>query len=96
MIRVETDMVTFEIRLFNKLQTYARDGKYRFELSVLREMTFRDLLGRLGIPAWEVFLAPRNGRNIELFPEDDVLHHGEIIALSGPVPYSRGYGSPVV
>ena len=89
-------MVTFEIRLFNKLQTYARNGKHRFELSVPGEITFRDLLGKLGIPAREVYLALRNGRNIELFPEDDVLQHGEIIALSGPVPYSRGYGSPVV
>jgi len=89
-------MITLEIRLFNKLQGFAINGNHRFELSVPRGITYLDLLGKLRIPAEDVYLAFRNGRNIELFPEDDILQNGEIIALSGPVPYSRGYGSPVV
>ena len=93
---VDWIMVTLEIRLFNKLQSYAKNGEYRFYLSVPQRVTYHDLLNLLKIPENDVFLALRNGRNIELFPRDDLLDNGEIIALSGPVPYSRGYGSPVV
>jgi hypothetical protein len=89
-------MVTLEIRLFNRLQRFAKNGEYRFHFSVPQQLTYHDLLNLLKIPENEVYLALRNGRNIELFPRDDLLGNGEIIALSGPVPYSRGYGSPVV
>ena len=89
-------MITLEIRLFNKLQGYAADGRHRFALAVPAGTTIRELLDRLKIPAGEVYLALRNGRNIELFPDGDSLRDGEIVALSGPVPYSKGYGSPVI
>lgn len=89
-------MITLKIRLFNKLNTYATNNGDRFELVVPKGITFSELLEMLRIPEKEVFLAFRNGRNIKLFPVNDRLKNGEIIALSGPVPYSQGYGSPVV
>lgn len=89
-------MIKLEIRLFNKLYKFARNGAHRFELDVPQDTTYSGLLEILNIPENEVFLALRNGRNIELFPRNDILNNGETIALSGPVPYSRGYGAPVV
>jgi len=89
-------METLEIRLFNRLEKYAPNGSTRFSLATNDSLSFEQLLNRLNIPLNEVFLAMRNGRNIELFSSDDVLSDGDVIALSGPVPYSKGYGSPVV
>jgi hypothetical protein len=53
------------------------------------------------IPSGEVFLALRNGRDVtaSLHAElntERTIDDGDVVALSGPVPYSWGYGSPVV
>jgi hypothetical protein len=55
------------------------------------------------LPLSEIFLVLRNGRDITpgiyqggQVNQDVVLDHGDIIAFSGPVPYSFGYGAPVV
>lgn len=57
------------------------------------------MLHRLRIPAGQVFIAQRNGVNAELLADDRFdarLADGDAIALSGPIPWSRGYGSPVI
>jgi hypothetical protein len=86
-------MITLEIRLFNKMRKYAADSRSRFQLIVPENVTYPALLK---IPSKDVFVAFRNGRNVTLFPEHDTLADGDTIALSGPVPFSRGYGAPVV
>lgn len=50
----------------------------------------------------KIFLAPRNERDIALghyhggvVNEDVVFDDGDVIAFSGPVPYSYRYGAPV-
>ncbi len=63
--------------------------------------TLGDLLLELGIPAREVHLAFVNGRDVTPrlhggVETDHALQDGDVIGLSGPVPYSWGYGSPVV
>lgn len=88
-------MITLEICLFNKMSRYAT-GKSRFQLAAPESVTYPALLKMLKIRSNDVFVAFRNGRNVELFPEDDTLSDGDTIALSGPVPFSRGYGAPVV
>ncbi len=93
---MQLNMIKLEIRLFNKLYKFARNGAHQFKLDVPQDITYGELLEILNIPENKVFLALRNGRNIKLFPLNDIVNNGEIIALSGPVPYSRGYGAPVV
>ena len=64
--------------------------------------TVRDVLAFWQISEEEVFLMLRNGQDINPGLVDaparlDVLlDHGDVIAFSGPVPYSFGYGAPVV
>ena len=89
-------MITLEIRLFNLLRRYAQETSPYFKLSVPEGTTYAKLLGTLKIPEKEVFLALRDGRNIELLASDEVLRNGEVVALSGPVPFSRGYGAPII
>jgi len=60
-----------------------------------------DLLATLGLSAARVHLVLVNGRDATPWLDGGVnttrvLDHGDTVALSGPVPYSWGYGSPVV
>lgn len=93
--------IEIEVRAFNSLARYLRDRSRRLVLSLPAGSSIADILERLGIPRSEVFLVLCNGRDISpglcgalhtaFRPE-----HGDVIALSGPVPYSWGYGAPVV
>jgi sulfur carrier protein ThiS len=70
-------------------------------LSLPAGSTVGDILEELGIPADKVHLALRNGRDVTpslhtRINTETALDEGDVIALSGPVPYSWGYGSPVV
>jgi molybdopterin converting factor small subunit len=65
--------------------------------------TVGDALERLEADGERPFLVLLNGRNIlrgvgpQAGVERDIpLRHGDRLALSGPIPFSRGYGSPVV
>ena len=91
-------MIKLDILLFNKLQKYAENGQRRFVLSVPENSAPRDVINQLGIPSEEVYLIMRNGRtvggrtgNIEV-----ALENGDRVAFSGPIPYHRLYGSPVI
>jgi len=60
-----------------------------------------DLLIQLGIPAHKVHLSLVNGRDVTPrlkggIETEHPLQDGDVVALSGPVPYSWGYGAPVV
>ncbi len=89
-------MIKIEIRLFNSL------GKYRINSLQLGEVsTVDDALGHLKIPEHEIYLILLNGQNImqalgEGIEREHLLNHGDVLALSGPVPFSRAYGAPVV
>lgn len=95
--------VVVETRLFNTLTQYAgHDGAFRrFELPA--GATVGDLLELLRLPLPEIFLVLCNGRDITpgLYQGGSVnaahvLADGDVIAFSGPVPYSYGFGAPVV
>ncbi len=93
-------VVEVEVRLFNSLSRFA-GGSRRRRLPLLAGSTIGDVIRNLDIPAGEVFLAFCNGRDMtpSLYAEirtEYVLEDGDVIALSGPVPYSWGYGAPVV
>ncbi len=96
-------MLAIEARFFNSLARYGGPENAPQHVSVVAGTTVGDLLQRFGIPRHEIFLVLRNGRDITpgLYAggnvnTEAVLDDGDIIAFSGPVPYSYGYGAPVV
>jgi sulfur carrier protein ThiS len=89
-----------EICLYNSLRKYGA-GDMIFRTMLPEGTTVADLLRHLAVPTREIYVAFRNGISItpdlgKRLAEDTVLAHGDRIALSGPVPFSRGYGAPVV
>ena len=91
-------MIEIDLRFFNSLTRY-RQGRDRITLP--DSATIDDLLRRLQIPEPEIFLLLLNGRNIMRSLGGPIERHhrlqpGDRVALSGPVPFSRAYGSPVV
>lgn len=92
--------ITVEVRLFNSLKDPAdRTGPRRMELPA--GSVVGDVMDALTIPANRVFLVLKNGRDVTPalnggINRDHPLEDGDVLALSGPVPYSWGYGAPVV
>lgn len=95
--------IAVEIRLFNSLTRHAGpEGPVR-RLELFAGATVGDVVDRLRLPAADVFLVLLNGRDVSpgvygggSFARDVVLDHGDVLAFSGPVPYSFGFGAPVV
>lgn len=95
--------INIEVRYFNSLARYSGvDGLVR-SIEVPADETVGSLIARLGLPIAEIFLVLRNGRDISpgLYQGGNVnteagLTEGDVVAFSGPVPYSYGYGAPVV
>lgn len=92
--------VNVEVRFFNSIARY-RNGKGLFDSTSLPAGSdIADVFKQYGIRPDDVFLVFVNGRDIT--PElhgvrtGYVLEEGDVISLSGPVPYSWGYGAPVV
>jgi hypothetical protein len=93
-------MIEVEVCLFNSLAQYAEPRRGALHLRLPEGTRADGLLRTLGIPAGQVFAGWRNGRDImttfggPVLP-GVVLAHGDRIAFSGPIPFSRGYGAPV-
>lgn len=96
-------VVRIEARLFNSLAKYVGgDGLVR-RLELEAGATIADVVAELKLPVPEIFLVLRNGRDVTpglyqggVINGDVVLEDGDVLAFSGPVPYSYGYGAPVV
>lgn len=93
--------VTIEVRLFNSLHTHGGVSAAAMPLALPAGSSVGDILEKLAIPADKVHLALRNGRDITpslhtAINTETALDEGDVIALSGPVPYSWGYGAPIV
>ncbi len=93
--------ITVEVRLFNSTARFADNGSTHTRLRLPAGSDVGDVIRHFGIPAREIFLVFVNGTDItpSLYADlrtDRVLDEGDVVALSGPVPYSWGYGSPVV
>lgn len=100
---VQDIAVRVEVRLFNSLARYNEGSSAGRGLELAAGSTVGDLMRRLRLPRHEVFLVMRNGRDISpgLYAAGQVnieaaLDDGDVIAFSGPVPYSWGYGAPIV
>ncbi len=95
-------MLNVDVRLFNSLHRFAGNRPF-FSLSLPAGARVSDALHQLPVPESEIFLALHNGHNIMCgfglesgIEYDRRLTDGDVLAFSGPVPFSRGYGSPVV
>jgi len=92
-------MIDVEIHLYNSLMKYvARNAGFHLVLPTGTPPA--EVAQRLGIPEQEIFAAWQNGRNIlksfgGSFEEGVTLAHGDRLAFSGPIPFSRAYGAPV-
>ena len=92
-----------EARFLNSLAKYGGQDGPRCRVTLEAGCTVGDLIKMFRLPLSEIFLVLRNGRDVSpgvyqggQVNQDVVLDHGDIIAFSGPVPYSFGYGAPVV
>lgn len=93
--------VTVEVRLFNSLHKYGGGNGAARRIEFPAGSAIGDIIRELAIPLGKIHLALRNGRDVtpSLYTDINtaaVLDDGDVIALSGPVPYSWGYGAPVV
>lgn len=94
--------VTIEVRLFNTMASYAGPEGSHCAMELPIGTTIREIAARLKIPFERLFLVLANGRDITPGLVGDAVNggyqieNGDVIALSGPVPYSFGYGGPVV
>ncbi len=95
-------VVEIELRMFNSVARFSNANGSRFRLSLAPGATVGDVLSMLEIPPSEVFLVMVNGRDItpgvvgKPVRTTCELDHGDVLALSGPVPFSWGYGVAVV
>lgn len=92
--------VDVEVRLFNSLASYAPEGRPQ-HLTMPAGTSVGDMIRQLGLPPDRVFLVLVNGRDVTASLHGPintarVLEDGDVVAFSGPVPYSWGYGAPVV
>jgi len=94
--------ITVEVRLFNSVAREAGEGGCVRRLTLPAGGHVGDVVQALNIPKDAVFLALVNGRDVtpgligaEIRTGHE-LEDGDVVALSGPVPYSYGYGAPVV
>ncbi|GAB4348115.1 MAG: hypothetical protein Kow006_08510 [Gammaproteobacteria bacterium] len=89
-------MIEIELRLFNSLRRYAEGGS----IMVPEGSTVGDVVAALPIPEGEIYVTWLNGHNVMASLGGDLeaehtLQAGDVLALSGPVPFSRSYGTPV-
>ena len=89
------------VRLFNSVASKMGMKGGDVELELEPGSTIEDVVQRLHIPLEKVFLVLLNGRDVTPTLKgplnvDEFLEDGDVVAFSGPVSYSAGYGAPVV
>ncbi len=95
--------IAIEVRLFNSLSKFTKSRTFAERIEVAAGTTVGDLIAKFKLPIPDIYLVLKNGRDITpglyqggVVNTDAVLDEGDVIAFSGPVPYSPGYGAPVV
>lgn len=89
------------VRRFNSVNRRNALGDLEQQMTLPVGSTVGDVLSLLRIPTDDIFLVLVNGRDITSGLNHKIrigheLEDGDAIAFSGPVPYSWGYGAPVV
>lgn len=100
-----TQGLVFEVeaRFFNSLSKYSGHEGLCRKVEVPAGARIGDLIEMFKLPLPEIFLVLRNGRDVTagiyqggVVNQEVALEAGDVIAFSGPVPYSFGYGAPIV
>ncbi len=92
--------IRITVKMFNSLAPYAQGCAPRIiEIPVGSDIA--EVVRRFRVPTQEIFLVLVNGKDVTHGLGEPVnlareLDDGDQLALSGPVPYSWGYGAPVV
>jgi len=95
------EAICVELRLFNSIAA-AAGGRAPRHVEIPVGCTLRELAGSAGVVLTDVFLVLFNGRDVTGGLVGDPVNgarelaDGDVVAFSGPVPYSFGYGAPVV
>ena len=92
--------IRVSVKAFNSLTAYL-GGCGPVDAEFAAGATVGDVVRRFGVPYERVYLVLVNGRDITsglgcLVNLDRELEEGDVVMLSGPALYSRGYGAPVV
>jgi len=92
--------IAVEVRLYNSLSDRVAGG-WCHRLRLPAGATLGDIASRLGLAESEIYLALVNGRDASPhrlggISKSAPLDDGDVVALSGPVPYSWGYGAPII
>ena len=92
--------IEIEVRVFNSIQQKI-GGRIARPMPLPAGGTVGDILANLKVNEKDVFLVWCNGRDITRDLNSGVNtsfapEHGDVIAVSGAVPYSWGFGSPIV
>lgn len=92
-----------EARFFNSLAKYSGHEGLCRKVEVPAGTRIGDLIEMFRLPLSEIYLVLRNGRDVTpgiyqggVVNQEVALEAGDVIAFSGPVPYSFGYGAPIV
>ena len=94
--------IDIEVRLFNSLTRHGPADRRPRTMTLPAGATIADIVARLQLPEKDIFLVLRNGRDVTPglvgapVRTTAALDDGDVIAFSGPVPYSYGYGAPIV
>jgi hypothetical protein len=96
----EEHVVQVEVCLFNSLRRYRADPD-SFKVQLAPGARVGDLVRQLSIPESGIYVAFVNGRSVmadlgKQIEEWVELRDGDRVAFSGPVPFSRAYGAPVI
>jgi len=98
--RQELPRVRVSVKMFNSLAAYG-GGCAPVDIELDAGATVEDVAHRFGVPFERIFLVLVNGRDIAPGRVGAInlareLEDGDVVSLSGPVPYSWGYGAPVI
>ncbi len=93
--------VSVEVRAFNSMTNFCDPSKLNQGLEYPVGSTIGDIVRDFNVPLSELYLILVNGKDVAPGCVGDIrlahqLEDGDVVALSGPVPYSFGYGAPVV
>ncbi|MBT4890067.1 MAG: MoaD/ThiS family protein [Rhodospirillales bacterium] len=94
--------ISVEVRLFNSVGCYNPNEKGWPVVTVPAGGSIGDVAKKLGVPTKEIFVAFVNGKDFTPgLVGDDIrtsyeLEDGDVVAFSGPVPFSYGYGAAIV
>lgn len=95
--------IQIQVRLFNSMAKFTTRRDLREDIVVPIDTTVGDIIELFKLPLHDIHLVLLNGRDITpgryqggVVNKSVGFKSGDVIAFSGPVPYSPGYGAPVV